>query len=210
MLNLDKIGPDWNLAQNHAKACRPGRPVKAKEPASSTSISMENPRNQLCECCLNIIHKEDVSLLNNSKQLEFLGFGFPLYFIFIKYAIALLLLQIVTYAALSISWALQHSDDICNGGAVRHLPGGYEGQCTSWVIKFMRTEESVSGQEIVLRFCAFLMQMVGLAYMRDVIRKTNEYYDERTTSLSDYSILLCNLPKKDGMKNRLREFLDEK
>lgn len=67
MLNLDKIGPDWNLAQNHAKACRPGRPVKAKEPASSTSISMENPRNQLCECCLNIIHKEDVSLLNNSK-----------------------------------------------------------------------------------------------------------------------------------------------
>jgi hypothetical protein len=54
------------------------------------------------------------------------------------------------------------------------------------------------------------MQMVALAYLRDVIRKTNEYYDERTTSLSDYSILLCNLPKKEGMKNRLREFLDEK
>ena len=74
----------------------------------------------------------------------------------------------------------------------------------------MRTEEKVSGEEIVLRFCAFLMQMVALAYMRDVIRKTNEYYDERTTSLSDYSVLLCNLPKKEGMKNRLRQFLDEK
>lgn len=65
MLDLDKIDPDWNLARNHAKACRPGRPVR--EISSSTSISMDNPHHQLCECCLNIIHKEDVSLLNNSK-----------------------------------------------------------------------------------------------------------------------------------------------
>jgi hypothetical protein len=54
------------------------------------------------------------------------------------------------------------------------------------------------------------MQIVALAYMRDVIRKTNEYYDEKTTSLSDYSILICNLPKREGMKKRLVQFINEK
>ena len=50
------------------------------------------------------------------------------------------------------------------------------------------------------------MQMVALAYMRDVIGKTNRYYEERETSISNYSIFIRNLPKKEGMKNLLRDF----
>jgi hypothetical protein len=53
------------------------------------------------------------------------------------------------------------------------------------------------------------MQMVALAYMRDVIGKTNRYYEERETSISNYSIFIRNLPKKEGMKNLLREFFEK-
>jgi hypothetical protein len=40
-----------------------------RELSSSTSININNnsPHHHLCECCLNIIDKEDVPLTNNSK-----------------------------------------------------------------------------------------------------------------------------------------------
>lgn len=115
MLDLEKIGPDWTFATNHGLACRPGKPIiKNASPSSTTSIDDDPPTKHIfCECCLNVIHKEPISLCENSKELEFLGFGFPLYFIFTKYCIILLILQIVTYSALSISWALETSFDIC-------------------------------------------------------------------------------------------------
>jgi hypothetical protein len=73
----------------------------------------------------------------------------------------------------------------------------------------MRTELEVSHDEVILRLISFLIHLVGLVYMRDMIRKTNDYYDERTTSLSDYSVLFRNLPKKLGTEKRIREFLRE-
>ncbi len=41
--------------------------------------------------------------------------------------------------------------------------------------------------------------MFTLLYIRDKIRKTNEYYDERSTTLSDYSVTLKHLPRKKGI-----------
>lgn len=37
MLELDKIGADWDLARNHGAACKPGRPIK--NVTSLTSIA---------------------------------------------------------------------------------------------------------------------------------------------------------------------------
>lgn len=130
MLDLDRIGPNWKFAADHGQACTPGRPIR--QPTSTTSIDSSPTTKQnnhakghnLCECCLNIIQKEPIPLCDNSKELEFLGFGFPLYFIFTKYAIILLMLQIVTYSALSICWALNTSVDICDEGHIRELPHG--------------------------------------------------------------------------------------
>jgi hypothetical protein len=87
------------------------------------------------------------------------------------------------------------------------LPNGGEGVCTSWLIRFMRTESHVSRDEIILRLSSFLIHLMGLIYMRDTIKKTNDYYDERTTSLSDYSILISNLPKQAGTDHKIREFM---
>lgn len=71
MLDLDKIGPDWSLAANHGLACCPGRPVvKSASSSSATSIESESSNKQtFCECCLNVIDKNPISLCENSKEL---------------------------------------------------------------------------------------------------------------------------------------------
>ncbi len=51
---------------------------------------------------------------------------------------------------------------------------------------------------------SFVIQIFALFYIRDVLRKTNEYYDERTTSLSDYSIFLTKMPKQKGLGRKIR------
>jgi hypothetical protein len=57
-----------------------------------------------------------VPLCENSKELEFLGFGFPLYFVFLKYSIILLVLQIASSNALSLYWGYQSTYGLCFNG----------------------------------------------------------------------------------------------
>jgi hypothetical protein len=90
---------------------------------------------------------------------------------------------------------------------VRELPNGNEGVCTSWLLRFMRTELSVTREEVVLRLSSFLIHLMALLYMRDTIKKTNDYYDERTTSLSDYSVMINGLPPHPGNGKRIRDFM---
>lgn len=56
MIDLDTLNPDWELAARHAKA------VRAANPVSEHS-------HIVCSCCFNPIEKEDVSLLENPKEL---------------------------------------------------------------------------------------------------------------------------------------------
>lgn len=58
-----------------------------------------------------------------------------------------------------------------------------------------------------MRAFSFIVQLGVLLYIRDLITKTRNYYDERTCSLSDYSILLTNLPERKGMRKCLLKFL---
>lgn len=67
--------------------------------------------------------------------------------------------------------------------------------------------KKVNNAEIVVRIFSFVVQFGFLLYIRDLITKTRNYYDERTCSLSDYSILVTNLPERAGMRNRLINFL---
>jgi hypothetical protein len=133
-----------------------------------------------------------------------LGFGFPLYFIFNKYAIILLILQIVSYSALSLYWAVESTYDICEENGFRALPNGKKGVCTSWLIKFVRSEPSVSDEELILRICSFAIHLLGLIYIRDMISKTRKYYNERSTLISHYSIMISNLPKQTKIDKKIR------
>jgi hypothetical protein len=41
-----------------------------------------------------------------------------------------------------------------------------------------------------------VIHLLGLLYTRDTINKTRNYYDERTTLISDYAVILHNIPRE--------------
>jgi hypothetical protein len=45
------------------------------------------------------------------------------------------------------------------------------------MVRFGRTEEVVSGEEIILRIMGFVLHLLALIYMRDKITKSIEYFD---------------------------------
>lgn len=42
--------------------------------------------------------------------------------------------------------------------------------------------------------------------MRDKLVKLEAYYDERTTSLSDYAVIIKNMPLQAGIKEKFKNF----
>jgi hypothetical protein len=77
------------------------------------------------------------------------------------------------------------------------------------LIRFVRTEEEVTHPEAILRVCSFVIHLLGLIYVRDTINKTRNYYDERTTLLSDFSVILHNMPREPHTEQKLKRFLGE-
>ncbi len=57
-----------------------------------------------------------------------------------------------------------------------------------------------------MRITGFIITLLTLTFMRDHLYKTEQYYDERRCSMSDYSIILSNLPKVKGVQNILKTF----
>ena len=106
----------------------------------------------------------------------------------------MLLITFCCYNALAIDTSINEATVNCG-----RLTNG----CTSWMVKLARIQTSVSSGEIVTRVTSFFIQLSCLIYLRDLVIKTRNYYDERTTSLSDYSIMVENLPPKEGNKKRI-------
>jgi hypothetical protein len=54
-----------------------------------------------------------------------LGFGFPLFYIFLKYCIILLVVSIASYNAIVLYWAMSNKEQLC---------AEIENGCTSFMI----------------------------------------------------------------------------
>jgi hypothetical protein len=50
----------------------------------------------------------------HAKELEFLGFGFPLWFTFLKYCAILVLMLIVSESFVSVYKAIQNNKEFCS------------------------------------------------------------------------------------------------
>jgi hypothetical protein len=120
----------------------------------------------------------------------------------------LLTLQIVSYSVLSLYWAVESTHEMCAKGKLQELPGGHEGMCHSWLIMFMRAEHEVTTKEELLRVSSFVIQLLGLIYIRDTIYKTLQYYEERNTLISDFAVIFMNLPQEIGSIGKIRSFLE--
>ena len=51
------------------------------------------------------------------------------------------------------------------------------------------------------------MHLLGLVYVRDTITKTRNYYDERTTLISDFAVIMHNIPRETHTEQKLKRFL---
>lgn len=71
-----------------------------------------------------------------------------------------------------------------------------------------RTDKTQKDYEIVLRIGSFIIHVLALLYIKDKILKTWKYYDERESDLSDYAIIVKNIPEKTtGVRQRLTDLI---
>jgi hypothetical protein len=84
----DHIPADWSLAEAHAKAVLPGKHIPHK--------------NEACPCCMGYIEKEPVGYCENSKELAFLGEGFPLFYNFLKFCMVMLAALLLDDALIAV------------------------------------------------------------------------------------------------------------
>jgi hypothetical protein len=106
--------------------------------------------------------------------------------------------------------AVELNQSFCLSHRLLSSGGSSSPHCTSFLIVFARIEEHVSGSELILRISSFIIHLAALVYIRDKIRKTVQYYDEKTTSLSDYSFIMKNLPLKDDIQQDINNFVNNK
>ncbi len=61
---------------------------------------------------------------------------------------------------------------------------------------YSRLEKDIDYNEMLIRFSSFMIHLLLLIYMRDKLVKLKEYFDERITSPSDYTLLMVKIPEK--------------
>lgn len=77
-------------------------------------------------------------------------------------------------------------------------------KCGNLFLMIARTDKNQKDYEIVLRIGSFIIHVLALLYIKDKIIKTWAYYDEMESDLSDYAVIVKNIPH--GMTN-IRERL---
>lgn len=107
MLDLDVLNPDWQFAETHGMASKTG----------FVDFKANDQSTQICKCCHNFVHQEKLPICVHSKELAFLGFGFPLFYSFMKNCILLLVILICSYSGFSLFLAITHNlETICDQG----------------------------------------------------------------------------------------------
>lgn len=172
---MQSLHSDWKFAHQHGQSTKPG---------------LKNSRGQFqCICCLRSVNKEPIPLCENSKQLQFLGYGFPLYFIFLKYAMIILFLETINYSIINLYKAVNQNYDFCIAGIPKVIFSS-EVHCSGFMVFLANINDQVSGSETILRITSFITLLFYTIYIRDNFTKTWRYYDERQTSFADFSVLV--------------------
>ena len=78
--------------------------------------------------------------------------------------------------------------------------------CNNFMIWFSSIGGTVTPSEELMRIVSYLFHLLLLIYMRDHIIKLESYYDERTTSLSDFTVIIKNIPNCENLKQKMSEF----
>ena len=200
---MEELLPNWDDAKKHAEAVSTKRPLFTQG---------DQP---VCKCCNNILERQQVQICSSKKSLSFLGFGVPLYYLFIKYCVVLVLLLIVTDGIVSIYQAYQTNSLSCQSYYTPHTtvnplsklrtittPNASQTLmadqmallCGSFYLRMASLQKKTGTPEILLRISAFIIHLVFLIYIKISLFHTGEYYNQITIDLADYSVIFRNLP----------------
>ena len=74
------------------------------------------------------------------------------------------------------------------------------------MIKVASTQKNVDDFELLLRGCSFALHLIMLVYIRNKQNRLYNYYDEKTCSLSDYTVIMRRIPEEEGNKQKIKEY----
>lgn len=148
---------------------------------------------------------------------------------FIRNCLILLILLIISNNFISLIISIKDGTEYCNSHPVAaHSPetsphhfmstrGGHleaedpnlylSRKCNNLFLMIARTDKVSNVYENVLRICSFIIHVLALLYIKDKIIKTWAYYDERESDLSDYTVIIKNIPVGVGVRGKLEEFI---
>ena len=195
--------PDILQCEEHAKARRASFPQYIVNRAMGKTL--EEEALNVCDCCGYPAENQLIPLCSSSKELLFLGSGFPLFFNFIKYGIGLLFMILMIAGCYNLITNVESAD--CNDSL--EILGK---KCTAdtftqtSLLNKANSQQFLNSQEI-LNLISVLFTMVYLHVLRYKQRKLAFECDLHIVTASDYTLQISNLPPKlDEMK--FIEFLE--
>ena len=198
--------PDIKMAKEHGQARRVAIPQHLYEELKGVeSPTIPNQTIDVCDCCGYPAENQLIPLCSSSKELLFLGSGFPLFFNFIKYGIGLLFMILMIAGCYNLITNVESAD--CNDSL--EILGK---KCTAdtftqtSLLNKANSQQFLNSQEI-LNLISVLFTMVYLHVLRYKQRKLAFECDLHIVTASDYTLQISNLPPKlDEMK--FIEFLE--
>ncbi|KAM3133932.1 hypothetical protein pb186bvf_013898, partial [Paramecium bursaria] len=161
--------------------------IEALEHQRAHSVGEAKPNSRLCKCCGYQIERSQIKLCSQIEDLSFLGFGYPLYFAYMKYAIILIMIQFITVGQFM-------------------LIANYKS-----VIWLAYPSKKVQEIQDVLSFTATLFMIGFMIYFRATQAKLEAFCDIKTHTPADYTILVKGLPQnshKEELEDVIRQNLD--
>ena len=160
----------------------------------------------VCDCCGYPVENQLIPVCCQNKDLLFLGSGFPLFFEFMKYGIAMLFMIMLIAGLYNISTNID-SDDCAKGFEIHDKPCVYDYLTETSLVNKALHSDFLHAPEI-LNLVSVLFCIVFMHVLRYKQRKLAFECDLSIVTASDYTLQIGNLPT-DTEENKLIDFLEK-
>ncbi len=131
----------------------------------------------------------------NTKELAFLGEGFPLFYNFLRYCIVMLVTLILDDGIIGVLLSLYENQCTQVHRLLSGAPTSELVDCQDSVsnrFAYINSVESIA--RTAIKITGFVAQLLLLIYFRDQQNKLAAYIDERNCTMSDYTLYVENIP----------------
>ncbi|CAI2378713.1 unnamed protein product [Moneuplotes crassus] len=200
---LDKCPPDFKRAKTHGfanKVKQPDFTEEKQDPMDDTSA--------LCECCGRPTHHlvKGLPICVDTRELDVLGSGFPLYYHFKKFTIIIYLLMALFVGTPGLIINLNQEGrkewDPTSSYIVSTTIGNNGNESDNY------TEWRVQIQ-VILNFLFIFVISIASIFLRESQNTIIREVDEQNITPSDFGVMISNIPK-DKRPDELRKWLEAK